>query len=173
MCDSGQCISITDRCNLKTDCSDLSDEEHCGMFYLKKIPSSSLKQFRFVFCDSIVLHAHLLFKLLIFWDIANSIMIMSNIKISNSFTVFWNQYVLFLPEKCPSNFQCYDEKCIPMSRVCDGHVDCDGKFFEDEDGCSNTVRHSCADWWAAGMRDDGKYIIDAGDGGTMHIDHCI
>ena len=29
-CNSGQCIKISDRCNLKADCVDGSDEMNCG-----------------------------------------------------------------------------------------------------------------------------------------------
>ncbi|KAL5014485.1 hypothetical protein ScPMuIL_008755, partial [Solemya velum] len=140
MCENGNCISVSFFCDFVQHCNDGSDEQDCVH------PDCRGDQWM---CDS-----------------GQCISITDRCNLKTDCSDLSDEEHC---EKCPSNFQCYDEKCIPMSRVCDGHVDCDGKFFEDEDGCSNTVRHSCADWWAAGMRDDGKYIIDAGDGDPFPV----
>ena len=59
------------------------------------------------------------------------------------------------------SFQCYDQTCVPDSRVCDGFVDCSGLFHEDEaNECLEKTQYSCADWWAVGLRESGEYLID-------------
>ena len=66
-----------------------------------------------------------------------------------------------------ASFQCYDQKCIPKSLVCDGYVDCSGRFSEDENqNCQNDVHSTCAEWWALGKRENGEYLISLGLTGT-------
>ena len=64
-------------------------------------------------------------------------------------------------------FQCYDQRCIPKSRVCDSYFDCYGKFHEDEDrNCSVNVHESCVEWFSENMGKDGVYHIHLGQPGT-------
>ena len=66
----------------------------------------------------------------------------------------------FFSESCaPPAFQCFDQRCIPRSRVCDGQIDCYGKFHEDEDGCLAETLESCADWYYTALKQDGVYSI--------------
>lgn len=59
------------------------------------------------------------------------------------------------------SFQCYDQQCIPSTRVCDGMVDCSGLFHEDEsEDCLQKRQHTCKDWWAGGEKRNGAYLID-------------
>ena len=58
-------------------------------------------------------------------------------------------------------FQCFSGTVILQSRVCDGMVDCLGKFGEDEDPmmCKTSLQ-TCADYWRAGFK-TGDYTLDA------------
>jgi hypothetical protein len=52
--------------------------------------------------------------------------------------------------------------------VCDGFIDCNGFFAEDESqNCENDVQRSCKDWWMIGRRDDGEYSVSLGAKGLM------
>ncbi|XP_078341994.1 uncharacterized protein LOC111105682 isoform X2 [Crassostrea virginica] len=66
-------------------------------------------------------------------------------------------------EDCRHGFECYDQTCLHPSKVCDGFIDCNGFFAEDESqNCENNVRESCQDWWSLGRRQDGEYLVSLG-----------
>lgn len=70
-------------------------------------------------------------------------------------------------ESCAYGFECYDQTCLHPSKVCDGFIDCNGFFAEDESqSCENNVRESCKDWWSLGRRENGEYLVSLGLGGN-------
>ena len=56
--------------------------------------------------------------------------------------------------------------------MCDGFIDCNGFFAEDESqNCENNVRESCQDWWSLGRREDGEYLVSLGLTGKIDGSH--
>ena len=77
-------------------------------------------------------------------------------------------FAYFIIADCTSlAFQCYDQRCIPRSRVCDGYIDCFGKFQEDEEGCTAGSLESCSEWLVRSKKTDGLYPIHLGTDGKM------
>ena len=78
--------------------------------------------------------------------------------------------LIFFPETCTlPAFKCYDQRCIPRSRVCDVQFDCYGKFHEDEDGCLADTVESCVDWYYASMKKGGVYSIHLNTSGKLSV----
>ena len=73
-----------------------------------------------------------------------------------------SQYFLFKGACASQSFQCYDQRCIPKSRVCDGFIDCYGKLHEDENRCTSGSEKTCADSLSQAKFKDGIYPVHLG-----------
>lgn len=144
-CDNGDCISISLYCDFIGHCVDESDEQYC-----ERKPCSADE-----------------------WRCTNGQCIHSTQRCDFQPHCFDASDELNC-EICGSNsFQCYDQSCIPNTRVCDGFVDCSGLFHEDESAeCLQQTQYSCAEWWAKGMRENGEYHIDLGFNESAKVE-CI
>ena len=61
-------------------------------------------------------------------------------------------------------FQCFDGSVIPKEQLCDGMVDCRGKFEEDEKQCDAHLK-TCLDYWKAGFTENREYLMYEDDNG--------
>ena len=84
--------------------------------------------------------------------------------------VVLTQYFLFKGACASQSFQCYDQRCIPKSRVCDGFIDCYGKLHEDENRCTSGSEKTCADSLSQAKFKDGIYLIHLGTKSKIFID---
>ncbi|CAC5409404.1 unnamed protein product [Mytilus coruscus] len=179
-CGNGEVISQLAVCDTYNDCSDKSDEKHCGT----KCSSSQYQcedglciHFTF-YCDHI-----------------------RNCKDgSDEHNCRWrscedgewqcdNKQCIPLAQRCDvtidcldgsdenncetcsfNAYQCFDKSCISQDRVCDTISDCPGRYEEDETMCTGLGRFkqtSCEQWWVIGARLNGQYFVDEGTEGIF------
>ncbi|XP_053398506.1 uncharacterized protein LOC123558066 isoform X2 [Mercenaria mercenaria] len=172
-CGTNEWISVTARCDGMKDCLDATDESNCSLPE-KEISECSSDQFR---CDEgDCIHISQVCNFVDdciggsdeYCDIDECKK--TEYKCNNGQCIPLSDRCNGFPEcidgsdedfcdNCQTGmaFHCDVVKCIPSRLVCDKHRDC--KDGSDEMSCSQQDFISCEQWWEAGYRKSGPYII--------------
>ncbi|XP_076076021.1 uncharacterized protein LOC143046843 [Mytilus galloprovincialis] len=179
-CGNGEVISQLAVCDTNYDCSDRSDEQHCGTECSGsqyQCADASCIHFTF-YCDHIKhckdgsdeQHCRWGKCKDGEWQCDNKQCVPSAQRCDVTINCFDGSDENSC-ETCSFNtFQCYDKSCISQDRVCDTISDCPGKYNEDEYGCTySAIQTSCEQWWVIGARLNGMYSIDQGTEDTYLV----
>ncbi|CAG2192076.1 unnamed protein product [Mytilus edulis] len=179
-CGNGEIISQLAACDSYSDCSDNSDEKHCGTECSSsqyQCADGSCIHFTF-YCDHLnhcndgsdEQHCQWRSCKDGEWQCGNKQCIPSAKRCDVTRDCFDGSDEIDCETCSLNSYQCYDKACISKDRVCDTISDCPGGYKEDEYECADSVKQtSCEQWWVIGARINGMYSIDQGTEDTYLV----
>ncbi|XP_052071165.1 G-protein coupled receptor GRL101-like [Mytilus californianus] len=177
-CGNGEIISQLAACDSYNDCSDNSDEKHCGTECSSsqyQCADGSCIHLTF-YCDHInhcndgsdEQHCQWRSCKDGEWKCGNKQCIPSANRCDVTCDCFDGSDEINCETCSLNSYQCYDKSCISKDRVCDAVADCPGGYKEDEYECTDSFKQtSCEQWWIIGTRLNGMYFIDQGTEGNL------
>ncbi|KAL4225125.1 G-protein coupled receptor [Mactra antiquata] len=182
-CSNAENIDILSYCDGVTDCADNSDEMSCNRGYTRTCLDNEFECLEKKQCIPIRRYCDFINDC---EDMSDEIYCEHPQCSRNEFRCKNGQCINYF-ERCDLKNDCYDEsdeqncetvdcvtneklflckhetQCIPMSRVCDGFIDCPGNLKSDEGACDqHLVKATCQEWYADGFTQSGTYYIHLG-----------